>query len=191
MRHRNLLPGKAKALRLVAREAALGRPVGLTGVRARNNRAMSGLGAGKRSGLIHAIAVGGFVAGSFDLIAAFISFGWGVPRAIAGGLLGRPAFQGGTATWILGVVLHYFIAYSAAAAYCLTSQRLSFLKEHFLICGMFFGMGFFLVMNLIVLPLSGLHAMGPYQLRGLIQGILIHMILIGVPIAYCARKFAR
>ena len=25
-------------------------------------------------------------------------------------------------------------------------------------------------MNLIVLPLSGLHAAGPYQLRGLIQG---------------------
>ena len=45
-------------------------------------------------------------------------------------------------------------------------------------------------MNLIVLPLSGLHAAGPYQLRGLIQGILVHMFLIGVPIAFCLYKFS-
>jgi hypothetical protein len=55
---------------------------------------------------------------------------------------------------------------------------------------MFYGIGFFLVMNLIVLPLSGLHAVGLYQLRGLIQGILVHMLLIGVPIGFCLYKFS-
>ena len=48
----------------------------------------------------------------------------------------------------------------------------------------------YLVMTLIVLPVSGLHAAGPYQLRGLIQGILVHMFLIGVPIAFCLYKFS-
>jgi hypothetical protein len=47
------------------------------------------------------------------------------------------------------------------------------------------------VMNLIVLPISGLHATGPYQLHGLIQGIVVHMLIIGVPIAFCARRFSR
>ena len=49
---------------------------------------------------------------------------------------------------------------------------------------------YILVMTLIVLPLSGLHGAGPYQLRGLIQGILVHMFLIGVPIAFCLYKFS-
>jgi hypothetical protein len=144
-----------------------------------------------RPTILTAILVGGFIAGSLDLTSAFITFGWGVPRAIAGGLLGRSAFQGGTGTWILGVILHYFIAYSAAAVYCLASRKLDFLREHFLVCGIFYGMGFYLVMNLIVLPLSALHSAGPYQLHGLIQGLLVHMILIGVPIAFCLRRFSK
>ena len=144
---------------------------------------------GKES-LLMPILLGGFVAGTFDLILAFISFGWAVPRAIAAGLIGTRAFHGGTGTWILGVCLHYFIAYSAAAVYCAASRKLDFLKPHFVVCGMFYGIGFFLVMNLIVLPLSGLHSAGPYQLRGLVQGLLVHMIFIGVPIGFCLYRFS-
>lgn len=140
--------------------------------------------------LLFPIIVGGFVAGSLDLTSAFITFGFGVPRAIAAGLLGRQALHGGVGTWILGVFLHYFIAYSAATVYCLASRRLEFLRPHFLVCGMFYGIAVFLVMNLIVLPLSGLHHSGTYQLRALIQGILVHMFLIGVPIAFSLYKFS-
>jgi len=71
-----------------------------------------------RTSLLRPILVGGALAGTLDLTAAFISFGPGVPRAIAGGLVGRVAFDGGAGTWILGVILHYFIAFSAAAIYC-------------------------------------------------------------------------
>jgi len=59
------------------------------------------------------------------------------------------------------------------------------------VCGMLFGMAFYLVMNLIVLPLSGLHSAGPYQLRGLIQGILVHMFIIGLPISASLWKFSK
>lgn len=38
-------------------------------------------------------------------------------------------------------------------------------------------------MNLIVLPLCAYHFMGPYQYRGLVQGILVHMLIIGLPIS--------
>ena len=144
-----------------------------------------------RARLLRPILVGGALAGTFDLIAAFITFGPGVPRAIAGGLLGRQAFHGGAGTWILGVVLQYFIALSAAAIYCLSSRRLRFLKDHWLVCGLFYGIAVFLVMNLIVLPLCALHAMGPYQLRGLIQGILVHMLIIGLPISFSLNRLAR
>jgi hypothetical protein len=139
--------------------------------------------------LVIPILVGGFVAGSLDLTSAFLTYGWGVPRAIASGLLGRQALHAGMGTWILGVFLHFFIAYSAATIYCLASWKLEFLKPHFLVCGMFYGIAVFLVMYLIVLPLSARHSAGPYQLGALIQGILVHMFLIGLPIAFSLYRF--
>jgi hypothetical protein len=141
-----------------------------------------------RRNLLRPILVGGALAGTFDLTAAFITFGLGNPRIIAGGLLGKQAWTGGAATWILGVVLHYFIAFSAAAIYCLSSRRLGFLKDHWLVCGLFYGIAVFLVMNLVVLPLSAYHFMGPYQYRGLLQGVLVHMLIIGLPISLSLRK---
>jgi len=142
--------------------------------------------------ILPAIVAGGLIAGSVDLTLAFLSFGSRMPQGIAAGLLGpRTAFQGGAATWILGVLLHYFIAFAAASVYCLASLRLTFLEEHYLVCGLFYGMGLYLVMNLIVLPISAIHAMGPYPYRDLVQGLLVHMILIGVPIAFCLRRFSQ
>jgi hypothetical protein len=144
---------------------------------------------GKRNAVL-AIGVGGLIAGTLDLLQACVLFGWDIPLAIAGGLLGRQAFQGGAGTYILGVLLHFFIATSAAAIYYLASRRLHFLTEHPLACGLFFGAAVEEVMNLVVLPLSALHATGPYQLRDLIQGLLIHMVVVGLPISYSVRRFA-
>jgi len=145
---------------------------------------------GKRNALL-AIAVGGGIAGTLDLTQACILFGWDIPLTIAGGLLGRQAFNGGVATYVLGVFLHFFIAFSATAIYYAASRRLGFLKEHPLVCGLFYGMAVELVMSLIVLPLSALHARGPYQLHDLIQGLLVHMVVVGLPISFSVRRFAK
>jgi len=138
-----------------------------------------------------AIGVGGLVAGILDLLQACILFGWDIPLAIAAGLLGRQAFQGGAGTYILGVLLHFFIALSAAAVYYAASIRLAFLKEHPLVCGLFFGGAVQEVMNLVVLPLSALHARGPYKLHDLILGLVVHMVVIGLLISFSVRRFAR
>lgn len=145
----------------------------------------------KKNSALLAIGVGGLIAGTLDLIAAFLTFGVGVPRAIAGGLLGRDAFHGGTGTYVLGVFLQLFIATSAAAVFYAASRKLKFMTEHAIVCGLFFGIAVFLVMNLIVLPLSALHVTHPIALRDLIQGLLVHMIIIGLPISFSIRRFAR
>jgi len=145
---------------------------------------------GKSSALL-AITVGGLIAGALDLLQACILFGWDIPLAIAGGLLGPQAFHGGTGTYALGVFLHFFIAFSAAGVYYTASRRLVFLREYPLICGLFFGAAVEDVMRFIVLPLSALHTKGPYDLRDLIQGLLVHMVLIGLPISFSIRRFAR
>ena len=145
---------------------------------------------GKRPPLL-AIAVGGGIAGTLDLLQACFLFGWDIPLVIAGGLLGKEAFQGGVGTYVLGVLLHFFIACSAAAVYYAASRRLVFMNEHPVVCGLFFGAAVQEVMNLVVLPLSALHARGPYNLHDLILGLVVHMVVVGLPISFSVRRFAK
>ena len=141
--------------------------------------------------LLFPILAGGFVAGLLDMTSAYLSFGRMMPLGIAGGLIGPAARHPSAAHYILGLAIHYLIAFSAAAAYCLASRRLTFLRENFFVCGLVFGIVFFLFMNLVVLPLSAYHAMGPYTYRGLVQGLLAHMFLIGLPISTSLRMLSK
>jgi hypothetical protein len=145
---------------------------------------------GRKSALL-AIAVGGGIAGTVDLLQACILFGWDIPLAIAGGLLGRGAFNGGAGTYILGIALHFFIACSAAAVYYGASLKLGFLKEYPLVCGLFFGAAVEDFMRFVVLPLSALHSRGPYKLNDLVLGLVVHMVVVGLPISYSVRRFAK
>jgi hypothetical protein len=78
-------------------------------------------------------------------------------------LLLHPSVRSETAaaSYVLGVLLHFFIALSFAAFYYAASRRLTFLTEHPPVCGLFYGAAVEQVMNLLVLPLSALHARGP------------------------------
>jgi hypothetical protein len=144
-----------------------------------------------RKNALLAIAVGGLIAGTLDLTQACLLFGAKVPLVIAAGLLGRQALQGGIATYLLGILLHFFIACSATAIYYAASRRLVFLKEHPLVCGLFYGAAVEVFMSYVVLPLSALHERGPYELHDVLQGLLVHMVVVGLPISFSVRRFAR
>lgn len=138
-----------------------------------------------------AIAVAGLSAGVIDLTQAVVLFGTRVPLGIAAGLIGRQAAHaGGIPIYALGVFLHFFIAFTAAAVYYVASRRLKFLTEHWLISGLIYGAIVDQVMTLIVLPLSALHAHGP-KFHDLLLGISVHMVTVGLPIAFCIRRFAK
>jgi hypothetical protein len=49
---------------------------------------------------------------------------------------------------------------------------------------MFYGIAVFLTMYLVVMPLCAFHYKGPYTLSGLLQGIIVHMVLVGLPIGW-------
>ena len=78
-----------------------------------------------------------------------------------------------------------------AAVYYAASRNLHFLKDHWLLCGLFYGMALYLVMNLVVVPLSAIHARGPIGRADLIEGLLVHMVLIALPITYSVRAFSK
>src|SRR5262245_38143905 len=148
------------------------------------------------SALKSAILIGGIVAGVLDAASAFYTYGRGMPYGIASGVLGSKAFPadggGGAGIWILGLALHFVIALSAAAVYCASSKRLVFLRNHFLVGGMFFGIGVYLVMNLVVLPLSAVPCpIGPFTVKGLRICLLAHIFLIGLPISISLWLFSK
>ena len=107
------------------------------------------------------------------------------------GPLGAAGCQGGAGTFALGVLLHFFIACSAATVYYGASRRLHFMTEHPLVCGLVFGAAVDAVMTLVVLPLSALQARGPYTLHDLTLGLVVHMVVVGLPISLRVRRFAR
>ena len=125
-----------------------------------------------------AILVGGTVAGTLDISQACLLFGWDIPKVIAAGLLGPAAIHGGAGMELFGLLLHYCIAFSWATGYYLVSRRLRFLAEYPLVCGLMYGMLVENVMNLVVLPLSRLHSRGPFDLKDLLLGLGVHMVVI-------------
>ena len=144
-----------------------------------------------KNNAVLAIAVGGLTAGALDLTQACLQFGGNIPLVVAAGLLGRSALHGGAGTYVLGVLLHFFIVFSFTAFYYAASRRLSFLVEHPLVCGVFYGAAVEQVMNLVVLPLSALHSRGPFELFDLLNGLITHAVVIGLPIAFSIRRFAK
>ena len=143
------------------------------------------------------VLAGGIIAGTLDITyaAVFWALKAGVPvqrifQSVAAGLLGERAFQGGPATASLGLALHYFIATTMSLAYYLAAQRLPALHERPVRYGALYGLVLYGVMNYVVVPLSaaGTGSKDPLWVG---MSILVHMFLIGVPIALATRAAMR
>jgi hypothetical protein len=138
-----------------------------------------------------AILWGGGLCGVLDGLAATISFAiMKVPamrvwQNVASGALGPKSFEKGWKSGILGLVFHFLIAFSAAAVYCLAALRLSFLLQRPFISGAQYGIAVFLVMNLIVLPLSAM-PQRPASRGRIITQVVIHIFCVGLPISITA-----
>ena len=151
-----------------------------------------------KSRALRAILLGGLIAGTLDIsyacIFSYILRGTGpirILQSVASGALGASAFAGGIKTALLGLAFHFLIAVTAAAVYYLASRRLRFLITQAIICGVLYGVGVYLFMNFVVLPLSAIPFKMSYPLASLVGGLLIHMLGIGLPIALVVRRYSR
>ena len=126
----------------------------------------------QQSNLALPILVGGAVAGTFDLIAAFISFGPGSPRAIAGGLLGRLSFSrwsGHLHPRPLYSLLHRLLRRRRLLP---RQQEARLPDQHFFVCGLFFGIAYLSRDAPGCAAALRLSRHGTIQYRGLVQGLL-------------------
>lgn len=139
-----------------------------------------------------ALLWGTLIVGTADILDAFIFFGLRGTRpvrilqGIASGLLGRDSFSGGAATAALGAVLHYFIAFAIVWVFLAASRRLPDLARRPWLYGPLYGLVVYAVMNYVVIPLS-LVTVRPKPLAVLANGLLIHMLGVGLPTALIAR----
>jgi len=140
-----------------------------------------------------AIAYGTLTVGVLDALDAIVFFGlrnsvpaYRIFQAIASGLLGPASFQGGAATVALGVVCHFTVACGIVTVFVLVSTRWPALARRPFLWGPLYGIAAYLVMNLVVVPLS---AAGPsrHPIAVVVNGLLIHMIGVGTPAALAAR----
>jgi hypothetical protein len=144
--------------------------------------------------VLRLVFVGGLIAGAFDITYAVVFFGFrGVPairvfQSVASGLLGSKAVDGGWPAAGLGLVLHFLIALILAAIFYLASRSLSILVRHAVVCGICYGFAVYWIMNLVVLPLSAYPRKFSFVPVVVITGLLVHMFLIGLPIALAVRR---
>ncbi len=146
-----------------------------------------------------AIVLGTLVVGILDGLDAVVFFylrsGATPPRifqGIAAGLLGRTAaVQGGMPTALLGVGLHFVVAFGVVTTFVVASRWLKVLRTRPVVSGILYGLAVYAVMNDLVIPMS---AIGPRTaatpLPVLANGLLIHMFGVGLPAALFARAAA-
>ena len=105
-----------------------------------------------------AILVGGLAAGVLDLVYAIAVYSPEkpilVPQFIASGVLGLTALSGGSQTALLGIALHFLIAFGAASVYYLASRKFTIMVRQAYLCGLIYGALVYGFMHLVVVPLS-------------------------------------
>jgi hypothetical protein len=149
----------------------------------------------KRSQPLRTILVAWLIAGILDITSAFVIAGIKgtgsirMLQGIASGLLGARSFEGGLLTAGLGLVIHFLIAFTAAALFYLISRKFSFLIEHAIVAGLLYGIAVYLFMYWIVIRLVFPNA-HPSLSRD-VTAVLVHMFLIGLPISLIVSRSSK
>lgn len=137
---------------------------------------------------------GGLASGSTDLLAAFaFAAARGttpkrVLQTIASALIRSKAFGNQSSAVLLGLGLHFLIAFTVAATYVVVSRYVIALNEHAVLSGLLYGAAVHLFMTFIVLPLSALKR--PFSMPFFIGQLVIHMFCVGLPISLIVRRLA-
>lgn len=155
---------------------------------------------GADSPVLKTILTAGIVAGALDILYACILWGLRgvspirIGQSIAAGLMGREAaVAGGFPTGMLGLSLHFVMAIIMAAVYYGAATKLPILWKRATVLGPLYGLALYGAMNYVVIPLSaigpGKGGAGPTYIW--VTGILVHMFLVGLPIALFTRRASR
>jgi hypothetical protein len=144
------------------------------------------------SGTLRAILYGGLIAGTIDIGAASIITGLSpirIMKIVAGGLLGRSAFDGDASIAVVGMLLQWGMSIVIAAIFVVAALRLPGLLRRWIASGLAYGVVTYFVMNYVVVPLSALGKGVPRFDPTQFSENMLAMLLFGLIVAYFARRF--
>jgi hypothetical protein len=149
----------------------------------------------KNSETFRAVITAGLIVGVLDISSAFVIWwqrGVGARRGlqgIAAGLLGASSYEGGLVTAALGLALHFFVAFMVVSVFYMASRKIEFLTMHPIVSGVLYGVGVYLVMYWLVLPL--VFPTFRHRLGNDLLAVAIHISLIGLPCALIVRHYSQ
>ncbi|MCL4250824.1 MAG: hypothetical protein KJ065_21915 [Anaerolineae bacterium] len=151
-----------------------------------------------RDHFLRSIVVGGLLIGTLDaivyhLIISSLMRGYpliSVYQYIASGAMGGAAFEGGISTALLGLFFHFVFSFAVAAVFIVSADRMPFLRRNAILGSLVYGLCVWIVMNMIVIPLSGTPELPAPTVPVLIIDILDHVLVVGLPLGLLVRRNA-
>ena len=145
------------------------------------------------------VVLAGLLVGTADILAAFTSFyiksGKSpiapVSKFIASGVLGRPALKGGAEMIALGLLFHYIIAFIWTIFFFWLYKRWELMSKNWVVTGFLYGVFIYLMMSQVVVPLSNTPPIPKGNIGNKIISALILITMIGLPLAYIAKRVTR
>jgi phage shock protein PspC (stress-responsive transcriptional regulator) len=143
-----------------------------------------------------AISIAGLTCGAMDISAALVVYGLmgskplRLLQGIAGGILGPRTYSGGASTALLGLALHFVMAFGAATVFFLASRVMPLLLKHAVVSGVLYGIAVYFFMNRVVVQVSAATKF-PFSIKMMLIGVIIHIFCVGIPISLSIRRYAR
>jgi hypothetical protein len=133
------------------------------------------------------------IVGTLDIIAAFAQYAIKSGKApfkpvltfVASGLFGKQAFTTGDGIMAAGLLIHYCVAAAFTVIFFLVLAKTQFAKRQKLVTGILYGAFVWVVMNLLVLPITNAPKLQP-DFWSSATGMLILIVCIGLPLSFLA-----
>lgn len=138
----------------------------------------------------------GVIAGTLDICAAFIDAWFSfhstpgkVLNGIAAAAIGKEKATGDIQFILLGLLIHYFIAFSFTLFFWFVYPLLKRYVKNNLIIGILYGIFIWAAMRFLVLPLLSQIKFPPFNLAKAIKPMLILIGAMGIPLSFMLRNF--
>ena len=137
----------------------------------------------------------GLIVGTLDILSACTYYyiktsnnPLNILKYVASGFFGKQANTGGTGMIAAGLAFHYAIAFAFTIFFFWLFPRIIPVLRNKILTGIVYGVFVWLVMNLVVVPMSNIGSR-PFNLLNSIINAVILIVCIGIPLSFMANSF--
>jgi hypothetical protein len=147
----------------------------------------------KHANPLAVILITSLIAGTMDGLAAIFILAKGqaalIFKYIASAIYGKAAFAGGAGMIYTGIIFHYLIATCFTILFFVMYYFIPFLRKNIYLVTVFYGIFIWVVMNLLVLPIT--QVKNVITLEGAVKNILILIVCVALPIVFMQYRYRR